>query len=256
MDSAFCSVPVSPLRSAPDHKSEMVSQLQFGELVDLIETVGDQWARIRCRFDGYEGWCQQSHLVPNISGEAVLESMKFTVKWASKIEFDGRPMRIPMGSWLPGFKRGKAVWGRHHLVYTGEEWNALKAHPTAAKMKELANRFLNSPYLWGGKTVFGSDCSGYTQTIYRFFNIRLLRDAWQQAEMGEEIATLGKARIGDLAFFDNEAGKITHVGILLNKKEIIHASGKVRIDKIDEDGIVDLERNQRTHSLKLIRRFF
>ena len=120
-------------------------------------------------------------------------------------------------------------------------------------IKKLTHTFLNTPYLWGGRSVFGIDCSGFTQLVFQCLKIPLLRDAYQQATQGQEVA-LEDARCGDLAFFDNEAGRITHTGILLNSNTIIHASGKVRIDTIDPQGIVRQDDGMRTHNLKIIKR--
>jgi len=254
MESSICCVPVSPIRATASHRSEMVSQLLFGESVAVLEREGDQWIKIRCLFDGYEGWCQQSHVAAVDNHVHATGLNQMTVNWSTKIDFNGQPMRLPMGCLLPGLEKGQVYWGSHNIKYKGKTWNLSKARMDKGMFRQLSFKFLNSPYLWGGKTVFGTDCSGYTQTIFRYFNIPLQRDAWQQAEGGMEVSSLLKSAFGDLAFFDNADGRITHVGILLNKKEIIHASGKVRIDKIDDEGIID-EEGQRTHSLKLIRRY-
>ncbi len=120
----------------------------------------------------------------------------------------------------------------------------------------MCYQFLNAPYLWGGKSVYGIDCSGLSQSVYRYLNIALPRDAWQQAERGTPVSSLKNSKCGDLCFFDNADGKITHVGILLNKKTIIHSSGKVRIDTISEEGIINGDNGEQTHHLKLIKRFF
>jgi gamma-D-glutamyl-L-lysine dipeptidyl-peptidase len=113
---------------------------------------------------------------------------------------------------------------------------------------------LNSPYLWGGKTPFGIDCSGFTQMAYKLAGIKLRRDAWQQAEQGHTINLLEETEPGDLAFFDNDEGNIVHVGIILRDHKIIHAAGKVRIDSIDHYGINNKELKKYTHKLRLIKR--
>jgi cell wall-associated NlpC family hydrolase len=140
--------------------------------------------------------------------------------------------------------------------FKGNVWNPEEIKFSAKILKQIAFKFLNTSYLWGGKSVFGIDCSGYAQMTYKFLNNQLPRDAWQQAEQGTLVNFLQEAQCGDLAFFDNEEGRITHVGILLNDHEIIHSSGKVRIDKIDTDGILNLETKQRTHKLRIIKRYF
>jgi cell wall-associated NlpC family hydrolase len=114
--------------------------------------------------------------------------------------------------------------------------------------------FLNSAYLWGGRSIFGVDCSGFCQTVFRFIGIPLLRDAYQQASQGEAIGFLEETKLGDLAFFDNEEGRITHVGMLLDQDTIIHASGRVRMDTIDHLGIVNVDTGLHTHKLRIIKR--
>lgn len=121
-------------------------------------------------------------------------------------------------------------------------------------LKKISYTFINTSYLWGGRSVFGIDCSGFTQVVFKCLSIPLLRDASQQATQGDEVGFLQEGKSGDLAFFDNHAGRITHVGILLNENTIIHASGKVRVDTIDSLGIVNTDTGQRTHKLRLIKR--
>ena len=115
--------------------------------------------------------------------------------------------------------------------------------------------YLNTPYLWGGRSVFGIDCSGFTQMVFRQFGIRIKRDAWQQAEQGQLLGFIQEARAGDLAFFDNVEGRITHVGIMLDNGRIIHASGRVRVDPVDTQGIFNKELNMYTHKLRIVKRF-
>jgi cell wall-associated NlpC family hydrolase len=119
---------------------------------------------------------------------------------------------------------------------------------------DVAKFYLNAPYLWGGKSVFGIDCSGLSQMVFRQFGIKLRRDAYQQAEQGELVGFLQEAKAGDLAFFDNNEGRINHVGIMMDNERIIHASGKVRIDAIDNQGIFNRELNRYTHKLRIIKR--
>lgn len=125
----------------------------------------------------------------------------------------------------------------------------------AENLNQVARRYLDVPYLWGGKSLFGIDCSGFCQQVFRQFGIKLPRDAYQQVEHGEVVGFLQEVVCGDLAFFDNEEGRITHVGMMLNIHEIIHSSGKVRIDKIDHQGIINSETGVRTHQLRIIKRY-
>ena len=232
------------------------------------------WTRIRCSDDGYEGWSTASHLTEideagqvqggheqaanGLAGHAGSDHAQaghvLTPEWVSEVEYDGHPMMIPLGSVLTRMRNGYAVRAKNRLYYKGEVWDPAAAKRDANTIRQLASKFLNTPYLWGGKSVWGVDCSGFTQTVMKFFDVPLLRDAYQQAVQGEPVGFLEEARTGDLAFFDNEEGRITHVGLLLNEHEIIHASGQVRIDKIDNMGIVHAENFQRTHQLRIIKR--
>src|SRR5580704_1073995 len=250
---AICCVPVSPLRSEPSHRTEMVSQLVFGECCEILEQDNREWYRIRVKFDGYEAWCQPAHLTEIDDVEFESGGNELTPEWVTALEYNGHPMMVPMGSHLTAMKNGRASWRKNQVHYKGKTWDPAAAATNPKSIRQLTYKFLNTPYLWGGKSVFGVDCSGFVQTVYKFFGISLLRDAYQQAGQGEAVGFLEETRTGDLAFFDNGESKITHVGILLNAHEIIHASGKVRIDKIDNMGIVQSENFQRTHHLRVIK---
>jgi gamma-D-glutamyl-L-lysine dipeptidyl-peptidase len=256
MNFAVCCVPVSALRIEPSHKSEMVSQQLFGECCTILETIDEKWIKIKCRFDDYEGWCQQAHVVPIDEEFFLLEEKDLTKEWVNEINYNGYQMYVPLGGSLTALKNSGVFWRKSSVQYKGEIWNPAEVKITAKLVKQLAFKFLNTTYLWGGKSVFGIDCSGFAQQTYKFLNVALPRDAWQQAEQGTTVNFLQEAKCGDLAFFDNDEGFITHVGILLNSNEIIHASGKVRIDKIDTQGILNIETKQRTHKLRIIKRYF
>jgi gamma-D-glutamyl-L-lysine dipeptidyl-peptidase len=251
---AICCVPVSPLRAEPSHRTEMVSQLIFGECCEILEQTKEHWSRIRIRYDGYEGWCTSSHLTEIDEKEFEIKTIALTPEWVTALEYNGHPMMVPMGSHLTAMKNGRARWRKNQVHYKGKTWDPATSAADAKAIRQLTYKFLNIPYLWGGKSVFGLDCSGFVQTVFKFLGVTVPRDAWQQASEGEPIGFLEETKTWDLAFFDNEEGRITHVGILLNLHEIIHASGKVRIDKIDNMGIVQSENHQRTHHLRVIRR--
>ncbi|RPD43257.1 C40 family peptidase [Chitinophaga barathri] len=253
MPLAITIVPVMPLRAEPSHKSEMISQAIFGECVETESVNSDGWIKVRLQYDGYEGWITYSHL-ETITAE--LYNAPYThvaTQWAARLGLNGQPVYIPYGSLL---KLGSSDWGNVKVTAESgiEPFKDVKSPHLA--WRPIAHTFLNTAYLWGGKTVFGVDCSGFTQTVYKILGIPLLRDAYQQATQGETVSLIQEAKPGDLAFFDNEAGKITHVGLMLNEQEIIHASGKVRIDPIDHLGIVNADTGVRTHKLRLIKRMF
>ncbi|MBL0182004.1 MAG: C40 family peptidase [Chitinophagaceae bacterium] len=255
MSYAACCVPVAPVRLEPDHRSEMVSQLLFGEccIITIVEKNG--WVKIVNKLDAYTGWCQQSHFQEIDDTQYYVEENDFTADWVNQVDYNGHQMWVPFGSSLTAMKNGNVFWRRNTIHYSGKVWNPVTAKRDAKTIKQLAFKFLNSPYLWGGKSVFGVDCSGFTQSVYKMLNIHLFRDSQQQATQGELVAFLQQAHCGDLAFFDDEEGRIIHVGMLLNSNEIIHSAGKVRVDKIDNEGIVHAETGQRTQRLRIIRRY-
>ncbi|MBP6432469.1 MAG: C40 family peptidase [Ferruginibacter sp.] len=233
---ALCSIPTAPLRLQPNHTAEMVSQLLFGERCIVEEKNNEGWCKVVCKNDNYMGWCLLQQL-STITEEVYNRRTQPTAEWLTEIEFNDQPMQVPFGSELDV-----------------EKLELLK--PTQQNIAEAAHQFLNTSYLWGGKTVFGTDCSGFTQTVFKLFGIYLPRDAKQQILHGEEVPFLQQAHSGDLAFFD-EDGSIVHVGILLSNSHIIHASGKVRIDKIDTEGIINTEDGSRSkQKLRLIKRYF
>jgi hypothetical protein len=248
-------VPVSPMRLEASHRAEMVNQLLFGETAKVLESTKD-FTKIQCIYDDYIGWCQTSQLaaIP----EALLNNSNnvLTANYLSEIKCNGASMQIPMGCPVGIFQNGQTQIG-NDLFNVDVSLN----QPSAALVNEsainaIANSYLNTPYLWGGKSIFGIDCSGFTQQVYRSLGMALPRDAYQQAALGEVVGFLQEAKCGDLAFFDNAEGKITHTGLMLNNATIIHSSGKVRIDPIDNMGIVNKLSGERTHQLRIIKRYF
>lgn len=251
MPFAITVVPIMPLRAEPAHKSEQISQALFGECLETEPVTAEGWVKVRMQYEGYEGWVTASHLETITLDQFNAAPTHIATQWASRLTVNGQPMYIPYGTLL---KLGDPAWGNVKVkAETGIEPFALPRSPRTA-WSAIAHTFLNTPYLWGGKSVFGIDCSGFTQSVYKILGIPLLRDAYQQATQGEVVSLLQEAVPGDLAFFDNDAGRITHVGIMINEHQIIHAAGKVRIDPIDHLGIVNADTGVRTHKLRLIKR--
>ena len=245
---AVCVVPVAHMRQLPDHRSEMKSQLLFGEMVSITDNDKKGWVKIIGKADGYEGWCQWAQL-QEINADAFNNgAVTLAADWVNEINYNGQKMFIPLGSVID--EKNVAI------QFSGKRWQPAAAVCDEATIKQIAFQFINTAYLWGGRSVYGIDCSGFAQAVYKFLNIPLLRDAHLQATEGAIINFLQEVRCGDLAFFDDANGEIVHVGILLNEREIIHASAKVRIDKIDNEGIVKVVTGERTHHLRTIKRYF
>ncbi len=244
-----------PIRCEPSETSEMVSQLLFGELIKIGDQT-EKWLHITSLWDGYQGWVDRK-MITEISRDDFDSLNKnpktITQSICTKIIDDETrySQLLPAGSILYNFDLGKSrcyFLSKSFVVETYD--NSL----LNAGIIDIAKQFLNAPYLWGGRTYFGIDCSGYSQLIYKLKGVSLPRDAKDQAMKGSPVNMIHEIKPGDLAFFDNEEGNIIHVGILIDSHLIIHASGKVRIDKFDQQGIFDEANKQYTHHLRMIKR--
>ncbi len=247
---------IVPLRKDSSHRSELVSQILFGETYELI-TATNNWGMVKCSYDNYEGWIsldqhqglsERDYQLLSVSERGIALDLAFTATSTH------RAIPIVAGSSLPFFDGMNFKIAKEKFIYNGQALQSDGQSPTL--FERVAMRYLNSPYLWGGRSPFGIDCSGYTQMVYKFCGVVLNRDAYQQAEQGTTVNFVEEAQPGDLAFFNNEEGKIIHVGIVLKDGRIIHSSGKVRIDKLDHFGIFNADSGQYSHQLKIIKRLF
>jgi hypothetical protein len=252
----ICLLTLVPVRKSPADKSEMVNQLLFGDLIEIKDNF-EGWLLIESIDDGYEGWVDVKQ-VQKISEETCNQLLTSERYFANDLVNDcillkdNTPIKLVLGSQLHNLKNDKFIIEDNQFTYTGNFYTA--DHPKKDIIEKTARKYLNAPYVWGGKSPFGIDCSGFVQMVYKMSGIFLKRDASQQAKQGELINFISEAQLGDLAFFENEENNIVHVGILLNNEHIIHASGKVRIDNIDHNGIYDDKVKKYTHKLRLIKR--
>lgn len=248
-------VPAAPLRRKPNHRREMVNQLLFGEMVEVIKEKGSLWVKVRSLHDKYEGWMTRTLLREVTEIEASNSGEYVATDLLNTIIINNVNTIIPLGSSLPGFENGTGNVAGIKYSYTGKQSKKSDEQASGDMIEKLTRQWLNAPYLWGGRTILGVDCSGFVQVNFKLMGIDLPRDAWQQAQVGEPVRKLKDVAKGDLAFF-NDKDEIVHVGILLGPDSIIHASGKVRIDTIDKKGIINSETGKRTHFLEAIRRIF
>lgn len=248
---------VIPMRQEPKEQSEMVSQLLFGESYRILAWE-EAWIRVLTQFDGYEGWIDRKmhkeitatsyNQYPN-QHQHVLDSLIMSIERPG-----AAPQLIVAGSTLPGYKAHQNMLeignNTFHIRNTYGDFGTIGL----SSVQHIAEQFLNTPYLWGGRSLFGFDCSGFVQVVYKIHGIPLKRDAAQQAGQGVKVISLADALPGDLAFFARDNGRIFHVGILLSPCEIIHCSGYVQKSRLDNTGIIDSESQRYTHSLCAINR--
>ncbi|MBN4081584.1 C40 family peptidase [bacterium AH-315-C07] len=239
---------IIPVRANSSDTAEMVTQVLFGESYKVLES-GDKWVKIQLDHDGYVGWIdkKQTHLVNELA-----DTHEYSYEITSTINLGGMEVQICLGSSLPNFESGEG--GVADFTYSHK---GLTAPSTGLASKEIvatSKKLLGTPYLWGGRTPFGIDCSGFSQLVYKLHGIMIHRDTSQQVQQGKEV-DFADTQEGDLAFFDSNE-KITHVGIVMQGNQIIHASGKVRIDSLDEQGILNKELKEYSHKLYSVRSYF
>ncbi|MEO5978915.1 MAG: C40 family peptidase [Chryseolinea sp.] len=256
LEYGVCRLSVIPVRMEAHHQSEMVTQLLFGDHYEVNNQTRDKkWLRIKTNFDQYEGWIEnkQHHAIGQEYYEYLNRAeFKITTDTTATILYNKNPLTILIGSMIPitSFELFKM---EEQFAFNGEAKNVGQKREFEF-LRGIAFKYLNAPYLWGGKGPFGIDCSGFTQMVFKICGYQLLRDSWQQGNQGKAINSLAEGAPGDLGFFKNEEGKINHVGILLAGERIIHASGRVRVDHLNDEGILNVDTKIYSHYFSHIRR--
>ena len=262
--------PVTPVREEPAHAAEQATQLLFGEVCEVVDR-HSSWTKIRSTMDGQVGWVVSKMLTPvseeaiRLLGERREANSKGVVATPMAVATDtktGEQLILTIGTRLPYYKKGTfEVLGKKYKINPRcvYEVKGERLEVKGEDVVRVAQSLLNVSYLWGGKNIMGYDCSGFTQTVYSVFGINLLRNAREQVTQGQVVGSLAEAQPGDLVFFDHldrapEATRITHVGMLISPTEVIHCSGCVHVDKIDETGI-RLANGELSHYLVQIKRY-
>ena len=274
---AHCTV--TPVRQEPSEGSEQLTQLLFGEVCEVLDRL-PRWTKIRSTLDVQEGWVDFKMLSPAPISSQEVKGERLKIEGAGVISVPmaiatdmeiGEELMLTLGTRLPNYSHGTfEVIGKQYLIDPACVSLPISNSPSGRPIGgtpsyshnvcAIAQTLLNAPYLWGGKNAMGMDCSGFTQVVYATQGVNLLRNAREQMTQGELVPSLAEVQPGDLAFFDHadrdpKATNISHVGLLLSPTEIIHCSGCVHIDTIDEQGI-HLPDGELTHHLVQIKRYF
>lgn len=247
---------VVPVRAEANDRAEQVTQLLFGDHYHVLHTSKDKkWLRIAIHFDGYEGWLDatQHHSISKEYFEYINRAdFKITTDITTSILYNKSPLIILMGSIIP-ISGAELFKMEEQFAFNGES-KSLGQKRDAEFIRIIAQKYINTPYQWGGKSPFGIDCSGFVQMVFKIAGYALKRDAAQQVKQGRPVEKFADVQPGDVAFFTGKEKHITHTGIVLPDNKIIHASGKVRIDTLLEEGIVHTDTKIITHTLAHIRR--
>jgi hypothetical protein len=234
----------------------MISQLLFGELVEILEQKGRQWSRVRCVWDNFVGWVSAPQLSPITPSEleAYQKDYAYSLELYQPIMSDGGYLPVVLGARLPGFDGMRFRLATKYYTFSGQAVFPQDIKTNREFVIKLARKYLNAPYLWGGRSPMGIDAPGLVQIVYRLAGIKLPREAAQQVYLGEAVDFVEQALPGDVAYFENRNGKVTHCGIIASEDTLIHAHGKVRMDAIDHFGIYDRKAGRYTHRLRVVKR--
>jgi gamma-D-glutamyl-L-lysine dipeptidyl-peptidase len=250
-----CQVSLAPLRSQPNERSEMLSQLLFGETVEVTDS-RDNWRHVTCSWDGVSGWVDARQLlrITPEAYEAYHAEQSLSLSLVEGLMAADHFVPLTLGAVLPRYDGLRCELGDLSFQFSGPVVTPSQAPQSGDWMVKIARRYLHAPYLWGGRSPFGIDAPGLAQMVYKIAGIRLHREPTMQVTQGRVVDFTEQCQAGDLAFFDNGKGDINHVGIILPGCHLIHASGKVRIDKLDHFGVFNRELNRYTHQLRIVKR--
>jgi len=253
MKFGIAALSIIPLRAEPKEQSEMINQILFGEIYTILQEK-KKWCRVQLAHDGYEGWIDRL-LLTKISEQEFNNRLQETLVSNSLLTVlsdNTEKLNIVRGSSFYRLDTSNTTFNFLGKEYQITDFESLVSQKDRKEIIKTATSYLASPYLWGGRTPFGIDCSGFTQIVYKINGVLIPRDASQQVMVGVSRNFVNEALPGDLAFFDNEEGNVIHVGIVLGNQKIIHASGKVRIDTLDHQGIFNEDTQQYSHKLRVI----
>ena len=256
LQKGICRLSIVPVRKDPAHSSELVTQLLFGDHYTVLSVTPDgKWIHIKMYFDGYEGWIeinQHKEISEEYFYDIINNEFKISTEITSSVLYKKKTLQIVMGSILP-IAHTELFDIEGQFAFNGDSKN-LGQKRDYDFAKTIALKYLNTPYMWGGKTPYGIDCSGLVQMVFKIAGYKLKRDTSEQVRQGVIVSDLKGSKPGDIAFFSDDKGKIAHVGIIIDNSKIIHAYGQVRVDLLDQKGIFNEKNKIYTHKLEYIKR--
>ncbi len=254
MSIGICNITVAALKSEPNHKSELETQILFGESVKALGEEIGAWIKVETCWDSYQGWVLKNQMCwqnQEVVPEYILSPQ------GGYVYKNGSKLIMPFGASLPYLNNHNFAFGNNAFSVDGALWQPNTNLLNNKNLNNICTAYMHAPYMWGGRTNFGIDCSGFSAMVYKYFNVPLMAKASWQCTQGQVVDFLQNIVGGELAFFDDENGDITHVGIMLNESEIIHASettGFIAIDDLDNEGIINRLTGKRTHHLRVVKK--
>ena len=259
LNPGICALSAVPVRAEPNDRAELVTQLLFGECYQILVTQ-ESWLQVQLAADDYVGWIdakQHTHVSGEYYTAWCAQDHPRVLDVVQAVSDATTKLPLTLGCRLPFFDGMTLRLGECQYFFNGNATNPAVASDVvrqALLLRKMALLHLKAPYVWGGKSIFGLDCSGLCQQLYGLVGIQLPRDARQQIDHGRPVHFVAQAKPGDLAFFDNAEGRIVHVGMVMEEGQILHAHGEVRLDPLDHNGIYNRDRQRYSHKLRLIKR--